>query len=119
VSKIVLIVDDHPRERVLVSLPFKKHNFTILEAAFAEEALRLLVTNKPDLAIIDINLTDSDGYSLTRSIKERHACFVALMSAAPANNKRLAESKADLFLLKGRELDEALERLAADGPGTP
>jgi DNA-binding NarL/FixJ family response regulator len=67
----VLIVDDHPlfRER-LVQLVENEPDLTVCgEAETAQEAIELIRTTFPQLAIVDITLRESSGLELVKSIK--------------------------------------------------
>ncbi len=69
----VLIVDDHPLlRRGLREVIGGNPGFNILgEAADGEEALRLLVTLKPDIAIIDIDMPQLNGLETIRALRQR------------------------------------------------
>ena len=77
----VLLVDDHP---VLVEgLSLIINNEEDLEvcgrAENARRALELAGSLKPDLAIVDISLKDSDGIQLVKNLKALHRELVTLV----------------------------------------
>jgi DNA-binding NarL/FixJ family response regulator len=67
----VVIIDDHPLVREGVALRLSMYpEFSVAgEAAGEDEALRLVKTLRPDLAIVDISLQNGDGLSLLGQIK--------------------------------------------------
>ncbi|HSY22031.1 MAG TPA: ATP-binding protein [Polyangiaceae bacterium] len=65
----VLVVDDDPDARELVSLVLEMSGVEVRTAATAAEALALLEASTPDVVISDIGLPDQDGYTLIRSIR--------------------------------------------------
>src|SRR5262245_19053080 len=69
----VLIVDDHPSVREGLSLCIARQPDMEVcgEAADVAEALRLVVTAKPDAAIVDIALKTGNGIDLIKRIKTR------------------------------------------------
>ena len=66
----VLIVDDSPTARALLSSRLKRYNFRVDVAESGAKALEILKTN-PDigLMITDYNMPDIDGFELTRRIR--------------------------------------------------
>ncbi|MBV8969657.1 MAG: response regulator transcription factor [Verrucomicrobia bacterium] len=67
----VLVVDDHPlfRER-LVQLVENEPDLSVCgEAETAQQAIELIRTTLPQLAIVDITLRESSGLELVKSIK--------------------------------------------------
>jgi DNA-binding NarL/FixJ family response regulator len=68
----VLIVDDHPLlRRGLRDVIGESSRFRIVgEAADGEEALRLLATLKPEIAIIDIDMPRRNGLETLRALKQ-------------------------------------------------
>jgi DNA-binding NarL/FixJ family response regulator len=69
-SSRVVIVDDHPLLRQsLDRLLSTGDRFVVCgEAGTAEEALQVLRKTKPELAIVDISLPDTDGIELSKRI---------------------------------------------------
>ena len=72
-SARVLIVDDHPavREGLALRIGGQPNLEVCGEAADVAEALRLVVSEKPDVAIIDIALRNGNGIDLIKRIKAR------------------------------------------------
>lgn len=67
---IILYVEDNPDNRSLVRRVLSAEGFTVLEAMDAGHALNMLNENQNiDLILMDINMPDVDGYSLTSRIK--------------------------------------------------
>ncbi len=70
VKKItILYVEDNPDNRSLIRRVLEAENYTVIEAINANEALGKLENEKIDLILMDINMPDMDGYTLTAKIK--------------------------------------------------
>jgi len=69
----ILIVDDHPLVREgLIGLLSAQSDFVICgEAAGATDARRIVAEQKPDVAIIDLTLSDGTGIDLIKELKAR------------------------------------------------
>lgn len=65
----VLIVDDEPDTRELVSVMLRQRGATVLEAASASEGLKLLESARPDVLVADIGMPGEDGYALMRKVR--------------------------------------------------
>ena len=68
-SKIVLIADDDPTIRLLVSATLISDQYSVLEAADGEEAWRLIRQHHPAVAILDWEMPGYEGLELTAVIK--------------------------------------------------
>jgi two-component system, response regulator YesN len=69
-----LIVDDEPlfREYLRSVLNWETYGFVICgEAKNGQEALQLAETTFPDLALVDINMPNMDGLTLSKELKQR------------------------------------------------
>lgn len=65
----VLIVDDNFRIRKLLRDILGMRDFSILDAANAEEARARLGEHIPDLIFLDVMLPDTNGFELCREIR--------------------------------------------------
>lgn len=110
----VLLVDDNPRYRQqLGRLIGKTYPATLLyEADDVAEAVRLAESVKPQLALIDVVLTDEDGIYCTRRVKAvSPATRVVLISAYPDREfHRLGLSAGAVAFLDKKDLDAASVR---------
>ena len=65
----ILYVEDNPDNRLLIRRVLQAEGYQILEAENATHALEMLHGQLPDLILMDINLPEMDGYTLTHQIK--------------------------------------------------
>ena len=65
----ILYVEDNPDNRSLIRRVLEAENYAVVEAINAQQALEKLDINTIDLVLMDINMPDMDGYTLTAKIK--------------------------------------------------
>ena len=65
----ILYVEDNPENRMLVRRILMAEGFKVMEAGSAAQAIEVLQSQSPDLILMDINMPDMDGYTLTSRIK--------------------------------------------------
>ncbi|ACT04228.1 response regulator transcription factor [Paenibacillus sp. JDR-2] len=78
----VLLVDDEPlvRNDLRSLLDFRAHGFEICgEAQSAETALDMIGEQRPDVAILDVNMPGMNGVDLNRTIKQRYPAVQTIM----------------------------------------
>jgi CheY-like chemotaxis protein len=66
----VLIADDEPNVRLLVTTLVASARYNVLEAADGEEAWALVRRHRPALAILDVQMPGRSGLALARAIKD-------------------------------------------------
>jgi len=81
-AKYILIVDDEPDIRQLVSEILEDEGYEVSTAENAEEAKKLRRKRRPDLILLDIWMPGQDGISLLKDLKETDSldCPVIMMS---------------------------------------
>jgi two-component system phosphate regulon response regulator OmpR len=65
-----LVVDDEPELRGLLSEYFNRHGFSVRAAQDASQARELVQQQRPELAVLDINMPGENGLSLARWLRE-------------------------------------------------
>ncbi|KAB2968155.1 MAG: response regulator transcription factor [Thermoanaerobaculia bacterium] len=122
----VLIVDDETlaRSRLRRLLDGEEGVEIAGEAASAEEARRLVASERPDLLFLDVQMPGEDGFELLESLPAESAPAVIFVTAFDQHALRAFEVHALDYLLKpfDRErlrlsLERAREALARRAPG--
>jgi DNA-binding NarL/FixJ family response regulator len=67
----VLIVDDDPGFRVLVSHLLERAGIGVAEAARGEDALDTAMLSRPSAVVLDVTLPDIGGFELCRELRDR------------------------------------------------
>jgi PAS domain S-box-containing protein len=65
----VLVVDDHDDARELIKRVLSACDAEVLTASAADDALRLVEEERPDVLVSDIGMPDLDGYALLRRVR--------------------------------------------------
>jgi DNA-binding response OmpR family regulator len=65
----VLLVEDDRATRVFLADNLDADGYEILEAECADDAARMMSSEFPDLAILDLGLPDGDGLELLRAVR--------------------------------------------------
>ena len=112
----VLIVDDD--EAILKSLKrgLELENFLVETASGGREALEKIDQQPPDIIVLDINMPDIDGISVTQRLRKKNIQIpICILSARDETTDRVIglESGADDYLVKPFALQELLARLRA------
>ncbi|MEH2376669.1 response regulator [Nostoc sp.] len=109
----LLVVDDDPDTRTLLTFLFELDGAEILTAASAGEALEIMSFFKPDVLISDIHLPDEDGYSLLLKARNLEAkrgrkipAIALTASAFDEDRKRASLAGYDIYQSKPIDLDE-------------
>ena len=111
----VLVVDDEPPIRKLLRMGLSTQGYEILEASNGKASLDLLSQN-PDLVILDLGLPDMQGLELLRMIRARNEAvpIVVLSSRGDEVGKVQAlDLGADDYITKPFGMDELLARMRA------
>jgi two-component system, OmpR family, KDP operon response regulator KdpE len=111
----VLVIDDEPPIRKLLRMGLATQSYQVLEAPNARTALELL-SEQPDLVILDLGLPDMQGHELLRLIRSKNESvpIVVLSSRGDEAGKVQAlDLGADDYVTKPFGMDELLARMRA------
>ena len=92
--KEILVIDDNPDIRQLISNILKEKNFEVRSAANYDQAIFEINKKLPDLAIIDIKLDkpDKDGIDLLKTIMKKNKLTPVIMISGHATVQIALES---------------------------
>ncbi len=112
----VLVIDDEPGVRELISESLSLSNMTAVQATDGLEALSLLRREKFDLLILDINMPKLDGLALLEKLRTEGASVPVLMLSARADKADINQglrTGADDYLTKPFSIEELVLRVKA------
>jgi len=107
----ILYVEDNPDNRLLVKRILLAEDYSLLEAIDGKDALNVLKTARPDLILMDINMPDMDGYTLTAKIKslpgfERIPILALTANVMRGDKERTLEAGCDGYIQKPLDIDQ-------------
>ncbi len=113
----ILYVEDNPENRVLIQRILMVEGYTVIFAENAMEALASAKQEKLDLILMDINLPDVDGYTLTRQLRQMPNINGIPILALTANvmkgdRERSLEAGCDGYIQKPIDVDELPRQIA-------
>jgi len=112
--KTVLILDDEPASRYALRRALESR-YRVVEADSAASGRSSLLTEKPDLLLLDVVLPGEDGLSFLKWLRQEGYDLPVLMVSALDTAKTAVEAlqlgAAD-YLVKGFELEELRQRVA-------
>ncbi|HEY7532511.1 MAG TPA: PAS domain S-box protein, partial [Nitrospiraceae bacterium] len=118
-AHIILNIDDHDASRYVKSRILRSAGYHVIESRTGQDALSLAREVKPQLALLDVNLPDIDGFDLCRRLKHdpvTASIMVLLVSAVRVRNEDKVvglEGGADAYLIEPVDPDELLATVKA------
>lgn len=116
-AKVILIVEDEPRNLKLIRDLLQVSGYITLEATDGKQGVALAKHNKPDLILMDIQMPVMDGIEATRILKaddETKAIpIIALTSyAMKGDEEKIRESGFDGYIAKPFDVKEFLREVS-------
>lgn len=112
----ILYVEDNLENRVLVRRILMSEDYAVLEAVNAADALKILKNARPDLILMDINMPDIDGYTLTATIKampgfERIPILALTANVMRGDKEKTLEAGCDGYIQKPLDIDQLIREV--------
>lgn len=109
----VLIVEDEAPMRKLLRTALMSHDFEVIEAERASEAIDRITTAPPDIVLLDLGLPDADGIEVTKTIREWSRVPIIVLSARglEADKVKALDAGADDYVTKPFGIGEVLARM--------
>jgi two-component system KDP operon response regulator KdpE len=110
---LILIVDDEPQIRRLLTVTLEANGYQVLSAVTGQEGLVLAAQHRPALIILDIGLPDLSGKDVLNRLREWSNVPVVILSVESDEKGKVAalDAGADDYVTKPFNTDELLARL--------
>lgn len=111
----VLVVDDEPSIREVVSLYLRRAGYQVVVAGDGQAALDALGEHAPDLVVLDLMLPKVDGIEITRRLRARGDTPLIMLTARREETDRILglEMGADDYMVKPFSPRELVSRVKA------
>jgi len=118
VSKRILIIEDEPDIREMLSLRLKEERFEVLEASEGTSGLQRALEDHPDLVLLDPMSSFTDGLDILRELRDNRLSAqipVIIVSAQRETSDIIAgfELGADDYVAKPFSMSVLLARINA------
>lgn len=110
---LILVVEDDPPIRNLITTTLKTNDYRYLIAANGETAILEASSHNPDIVLLDLGLPDIDGVQVIRTIRSWSNLPIIVISARSEDNDKIEalDAGADDYLTKPFSVEELLARL--------
>ncbi len=110
---LILIVEDDPHVRNLMTVTMKSHDYRFLTAKDGENAIMQASSHNPDIVLLDLGLPDMDGIEVIRKIRSWSAMPIIVISARNEDSDKIEalDEGADDYLTKPFSVEELLARI--------
>ena len=113
----ILVLDDEAEIADLVELFLKNEGYNVYKFYSSSEAIKCINSTPLDLALLDVMLPDTDGFTILRKIREEGFRFPVIMLTAKVedNDKIIGLSLgADDYITKPFSITEVMARIKAN-----
>ena len=69
-KKKILFIEDEPDQIMMISLRLKKNGYEVVSSMNGEEGLKKVVTEKPDLVLVDVIMPGIGGLEVCRRLRK-------------------------------------------------
>jgi DNA-binding response OmpR family regulator len=111
----IVLIEDDPHIRRLAAESLAKEGHHIETAAAAMEGLQLVLSQKPDVVVLDLGLPDLDGVELLRMLRAISSVPVIVATAREGDSHVVSalDNGADDYLVKPYSVNQLEARIRA------
>lgn len=112
----LLVVDDEPQMRRLLSVSLSGRGYQVEAVATGEEGIERLATDRFDLLLLDLGLTDMDGLQVCQEVRQWSQIPIIVISVREDERTKVKalDLGADDYISKPFGIDELLARIRAN-----
>ena len=113
---LVLVVDDNEQLREFMRVNLETEGYSVREAGSAEEALKAIEAQAPELVLLDVVMPGVDGWQLLQKLQELHGSIPVIMFSGQVDERSASvaqERGASAFVGKPFDPAELVSRAKA------
>lgn len=112
-NNTILIIDDEPQIRKMLSITLSSNDYKIVEAATAKEGLATVANHPPDLVLLDIGLPDQNGHDVLKHLRQWYSNPIIILSVQSNETDiiQALDNGANDYLVKPFRTGELLARI--------
>lgn len=109
----ILVIDDEPQIRKLLSITLQSHDYKVSEASTGKEGSLLAANHPPDLILLDLGLPDESGHLVLRHLREWFTNPIIILSVQSGEEDivKALDNGANDYLIKPFRTGELLARI--------
>lgn len=110
---LILVVEDDPSVKNLITTTLKAHDYRFLSASNGQGAILEASSHNPEIILLDLGLPDMDGVDVIRRIRTWSNVPIIVISARSEDTDKIdaLDAGADDYLTKPFSVEELLARL--------
>ena len=112
IQKRVLVVDDDPSIRELLSTALEEDGYEVVPAVNGQDALAVCERWRPDVIVLDLMMPVMDGWTFAKRLRERDEIPIVVLSAATDLARHAKTIGAAAVIGKPFDLDQLLPKVA-------
>ena len=116
----LLIIDDDRDSRDVLAMSLEMDGHRVFAAGSGREGLEIALVERPTVAIVDIGMSDIDGYEVARRLRQAMGAEIMLIAFSgygqPEDRRRSLEAGFDAHVVKPATSEEILAVLAGRVP---
>src|ERR1700730_6979091 len=111
----ILVVDDEPQIRRVLRTTLSSNGYEVIEAKSGEEAIDMVVTERPKLVLLDVNMPGMSGLETCSKIRSSFEGPIIMVTVRNAERDKIAalDAGADDYVVKPFAIGELLARIRA------
>jgi two-component system, OmpR family, KDP operon response regulator KdpE len=111
----ILVVDDEPQIRRVLRATLSSNGYEVIEAQSGQEAIEMVVTERPELILLDVNMHGMSGLEACNKIRMSFDGPIIMVTVRNTERDKIAalDAGADDYVVKPFAIGELLARIRA------
>jgi len=111
----ILVVDDEPQIRRVLRATLSSNGYEVIEAQSGQEAIEMVVTERPELILLDVNMPGMNGLAACNKIRMFFDGPIIMVTVRNTERDKIAalDAGADDYVVKPFAIGELLARIRA------